>query len=272
MVECLWGEQVVALKDGTGMDGTSYWIVNGVVDNDPMTRPGIDTPEALMQRAGGVFIQSSREGTIIRWAMFASNWASLYSVAESIQTMPGPYTFEFFLAGWFTQTVRDPQHAALRLQDLIMKSDIHLRQKTHVRTMDPSTFGAVSRLVGDTIADRRASPERAVDCVFDSHTGQFLVERVGDQSTVAKFYGTTSPTSFPCQIGNAYDHIVSRAYKRVMTEGELLYGHVLAVFPTKTVAEQWLGYQRVVLPHMFPDGRKGVSVVTEMSDVDINLI
>ena len=37
------------------MDGISYWVVNGRVDDDPYRIEGIDTPEALMERAGGVY-------------------------------------------------------------------------------------------------------------------------------------------------------------------------------------------------------------------------
>jgi hypothetical protein len=34
----------------------------------------------------------------------------------------------------------------------------------------------------------------------------------------------------------------------------------------------WVPYQRVVLPHRFPDGRKGVSVVSQLTKVDIKLL
>lgn len=256
----------------TSMIGTAYWVLNGRIDDDPFTSTGLDSPELVMQRAGGVFVANSRKGTTVRWAMFASNWASLYYVGEMLSTMPGPYTFEFFLSGWFTQTIEDPHMAQARLQELLVKSDVHLRQKTHVKALSASYQGFIPDLIGDTLAAGKASPEFSVDCVYDDHTGKFLVERIGPNSTVAKWYGTTSPVSFPCQTGNSFDNIVSQAYKRVMDTGTPHYGHVLAVFPAPMQAPKWLGYQRVILPHVFPGNRNGVTVVTEVGNVDINLV
>lgn len=254
------------------MFGTAYWIVNGRVDADPFASTGLDSPERLMQTAGGVFVAASRTGTTIRWAMFASNWASLYYAAEILATLPPPYTFEFFLSGWFTQTIDDPSQAQARLQELVVKSDVHVRQKTYVKALAPDYAPYIPDIIGDTLADGRASPDLSVDCVFDSQSGRFLVERIGKNSTVAKWYGTTSPSSFPCQTGNSYDNIVSQAYRNVMDSGQTEYGHVLAVFPSPMQAPKWLGYQRVILPHAFPDGRNGVSVVTQVAQVDINLV
>ena len=254
------------------MIGTAYWVVHGRVDNDPFTNTGLDSPEQLMQRAGGVFVATSRNGTTVRWAMFASNWASLYYVSELLATLPAPYTLEFFLSGWFTQTIEDPHHAVVRLQELVVKSDVHLRQKTHVKCLLPDYVPQMPNLIGDTLADRKASPDFSVDCVFDSQSRRFVVQRIGANSTVAKWYGTTSPSSFPCQTGSSYDNIVSQAYHNVLETGEAHYGHVLAVFPTPMQMPKWVGYQRVILPHAFPDGRNGVTVVTEVGNVDINLV
>jgi hypothetical protein len=36
--------------------------------------------------------------------------------------------------------------------------------------------------------------------------------------------------------------------------------------------QRWLTYQRVILPQHFPDGRSGVTVVSEFGKVDINLL
>ena len=254
------------------MTGTAYWVVNGKIDDDPFRNTGLDSPEQLMQRAGGVFVATSRNGTTIRWAMFASNWASLYYVGEMLTTLPAPYTFEFFLSGWFTQTIADPYVAVGRLQELVVKSDVHLRQKTHVKALSPGYAGYIPNLIGDTLTDAKASPEFSVDCVYDNGSNRFFVERIGPHSTVAKWYGTTSPSSFPCQSGNSYDTIVSQAYRSVMETGQMHYGHVLAVFPTPLETPKWLGYQRVILPHVCPDGRSGVTVVSEVANVDLNLV
>mgnify|MGYP000194297248 CR=1 FL=1 len=138
------------------MNSTEYWIVNGKVDLDPYADPANSSAEKLMQHSGGVHVSAGQEGTVVRWAMFASNWASLYYVAETLLSMPGPYTFEFFLSGWFTQTVNDPSEAYLRLNDLIVKSDIHLREKTFVKSMDADNLSSVSNLIGETLVGGQA--------------------------------------------------------------------------------------------------------------------
>lgn len=252
------------------MDGTEYWVVNGKVDTDPFSDTNINDPETLMQRSGGVLVRTGRQGTVVRWAMFASNWASLFQIAETLSSMPGPYTFEFFLSGWFTQTVIDPVEAYLRLQDLIVKSDIHLRQKTFVKAMDSENLGSVSDLIGETLVDGRANPDSCVDCVYDPESGRFVVERIGAKSSLAKLYGM-SPDSFPCLTGHSYDHIVSQAYKQSLKSERVVYDHVMAVFPVNDTVNKWMGYQRAIFPYSFSDGRKGVSVVTDFADVEIRL-
>jgi hypothetical protein len=252
------------------MTGTAYWVVNGRVDDDPFRNSGLDSPELLMQRAGGVFVASSRNGTTIRWAMFASNWASLYYVGELLPTLPSPYTFEFFLSGWFTQTIEDPYLASGRLQELVVKSDVHLRQKTHVRSLSPEFASWIPDLLIDAFQDKAVNPDFSVDCVFDPISSRFAVQRVGRNSGIAKLFGT-QPTTFPCLSGHSYDQIVSRAYKRVVDSGEPHYDHVCASLPVANT-QRWLTYQRVILPQHFPDGRSGVTVVSEFGKVDINLL
>lgn len=252
------------------MDGTEYWVVNGEVEIDPFSDPQIDSPETLMQRAGGVHVNTGRKGTVVRWAMFASNWASLYYVAETLRNLPGPYTFEFFLSGWFTQTVNDPAEAYLRIHDLIVKSDIHLRQKTFVKAMDPDISSWVPNLLADVYKERASDPDVTVDCVLDPETNRFIVDRVGENSGIAKLFGM-QPDTFPCLSGHSYDHVVSSAYKHVLRTGEPHYDHVVASLPMNQTA-RWFTYQRVILPHNFAGGRKGVSVVSEFGKVDINLL
>lgn len=136
--------------------------------------------------------------------------------------------------------------------------------------MDPGFTNVVSSLMGDVIADGTAPPDYCVDCVYDPSTSRFFVERIGPESSLAKLYGL-SPTSYPALTGHSYDHIVSQAYKRVMNREKSVYDHVMAVFPVGGTMNKWMGYQRVILPHMFPDGRRGVSVVTDFADVEIKL-
>lgn len=250
------------------MGGLKYWVINGRVETDPFVQGEFDNPDALMQRGGGVYVISDRDGTTIRWAMFASNWSSLYYLAETIGNLPGPYTFEFFLSGWFTQTVRDPHEAACRLHDLLVKSDIHLRQKTFVKAIPANSSVYIPDALGTALIEHRFPEDRSVECVFDDTSGRFFVERLGRNSTIAKMWGT-SPTTFPCQTGHSYDQMISQAYRMVMKTGEIHYDHVLASMVTSAQKQVWIPYQRVVLPHQFPDGRKGVAIMSEVADVAI---
>ena len=143
-------------------------------------------------------MRTGSKGSVVRWAMFASNWASLYYVADRLRNMPGPYTFEFFLSGWFTQTIVDPTDAYLRLHDLIVKSDIHLRQKTFVKAMDPDISTYVPDLLADVYNDRHSNPDVTVDCILDPETNRFVVNRVGENSGIARLFGR-QPTTFPCR-------------------------------------------------------------------------
>ena len=221
-------------------------------------------------RKGAVKIVETPEGTEIKWMLFAANWASLYYLAETVHLFSGPYTLRYFLSGWFTETVDSAVEVRMRIEQLIAKSDVHLCQHTFVKQIDPSTT-RVPHVLRDTLDDMKALPEFSVDCVYDEDTDQFIVTRVGAQSTLAKLYGM-SPVSTPCLTGNTYDQIISAAYSQVVEDDEPYYDHVISamVFPDHSVS--WLPYQRVILPHRFPDGNIGVSVVTERAEVDIKVI
>jgi hypothetical protein len=92
--------------------------------------------------------------------------------------------------------------------------------------------------------------------------------RIGPGSPIAKLWGIF-PVSYPCLMGNPYDRVVSEVYPRVVKTGEPHYGHVYAAMSLPDRQVRWMPYQRVVLPHRFPDGRMGVTVISEVSPVDI---
>jgi hypothetical protein len=66
--------------------------------------------------------------------------------------------------------------------------------------------------------------------------------------------------------------MVSIAYREVLKTGEPHYDHVMASMLTPEQVPLWVPYQRVVLPHRFPDGRMGVAVVSQLGQVDIKLL
>ncbi len=58
----------------------------------------------------------------------------------------------------------------------------------------------------------------------------------------------------------------------MVATGQPHYDHVIAAMTTPNGSVVWFPYQRVVLPHYLPDGRKGVSVVSQVARVDIRLV
>jgi hypothetical protein len=226
---------------------------------------------ALIQRQGIVKVSASDEhGTTVTWAFFAPNWASLYFAMETLHLYPAPYHLHYFLSGWFSETIDDATAARDRIHALLAKSDVHLTSRTFVKEAhpDPAKMPPVLQHAWD---EKSVRPDVSVDCVLDPEEDRYKVLRIGPNSQIARLWGVM-PVTYPCLNGGSYDQIVSAVYSKVVETGEPHYGHVYAAmaFPNRTV--RWFSYQRVVLPHRFPDGRPGVTVVSEASPVDIQIL
>lgn len=228
--------------------------------------------DEVLQKRGLVAIQTSEmQGTTVKWSFFAPNWASLYFVMETLYLYPGPYHLQFFVAGWFRETHEDFESARRRIHELVAKSDIHILSRTFVHEAKPSSEKMPS-LLQDAISDQTVKPEYSVDLVQNELDGRLYVERIGHRSALAKLFGL-SPVTFPCMIGGSYDQVVSYCYPRVIKSGAPHYDHVMAAMNTPDRRVLWVPYQRVVLPHRFPDGRSGVTVVCEVTNnVDIRVV
>jgi hypothetical protein len=247
------------------------WIVKGELMHVlPDNLAGNFSEMDLLARKGAVRLIETSDGLMIDWVMLAPNWASLYYLAEHIHLYDGPFIFNYFLSGWFTEKIATVTEAKDRISQLMTKSDVHIGRHTFVKEIEPAKT-TIPHVLRDALTDMTAIPELSVDCMFDKETGKFLVHRVGAQSSLAKVYGM-SPVSTPCLTGNTYDEVISRAYKNVLDEEKPHYDHVLAAMslPDQTVI--WAPYQRVILPHRFPNGNKGVTVVTERTEVDIKVV
>ena len=252
-------------------DRRTSWILNGELVHVLPESPGAPVSEMeYIGRKGAVKIVETSEGVEIKWMLFAANWASLYYLAENLHLYTGPFTLRYFLSGWFTETIESPLEVKMRIEQLIAKSDIHLVQHIFVKQVDPAK-SRVPHILRDTLSDMKALPEFSVDCVYDEDSNEFVVQRVGSQSSIARLYGV-SPVTTLCLTGNTYDEVVSAAYASVLEDEEPYYDHVIAamVLPDHNVS--WIPYQRVILPHRFPDGRRGVSVVSDLVDVDIKIV
>jgi hypothetical protein len=251
------------------MKGQITWIAHG----QPLTMPedglGLREDDTL-QSEGFIKLVQGPAGTEIKWSVFAANWASLFYILDWSETFPAPVTLRYFLVGWFEETVSSGKAARDRIETILAKSDIHLTQRTFVREADPSR-GDMPALLKSALRDRAVLPDYSIDCFLDEIHGSFRVGRIGSETPIAKVYGF-HPVSYPCINGLSYDHLVSQAYGRVVETGQPHYDHVIAAMTTPDGSVVWFPYQRVILPHHLPDGRRGVSVVSQVAPVDIKLV
>lgn len=250
----------------------SVWVDQGrFLEELPSLEGGKASEDVYLHRNGIVQLTFCKAlGTVVSWAVFSPNWSSLYQVMECLHLYPGPYNLQYYLAGWFSETFADYRAARDRIHALIAKSDVHLLARTYVKgaTPDPRIMPP---LLQDAWSDRAVKPDYSIDCVHDDHDDRFKVMRIGPGSPIARLWGTF-PISYPCLMGNPYDQIVSEIYPEVVRTGEPHYGHVYAAMSLPDRKVRWMPYQRVVLPHRFPDGRMGVTVISEVSPVDIRIV
>jgi hypothetical protein len=253
-------------------DWRTVWFDQGrLVERSLTADGGTSADDIAIRRHGLVRVTIDFEaGTTVSWAVFAPNWSSLYYIMEELYLYPGPYHLQFYLAGWFSETVAESRAARDRIHSLIARSDVHLLTGTYVKHVDPDP-NAMPLLLQDAWGDRAVKPDYSIDCIRDEDSDRFTVMRIGPRSTIAQKWGVM-PASYPCLSGNVYDRVVSEIYPQVIKTGEPHYSHVYAamVFPNRQLC--WFPYHRVVLPHRFPDGRDGVTVVSEFSPVDIQIV
>lgn len=250
----------------------TVWIDQGRVTGElPSTDGGAVSEDMAVLRRGLVKVKFSQQsGTFVSWSVFSPNWSSLFYMMECLHLYPEPFQLQYYLAGWFDETFTDARMARERIHALIAKSDVHLLTGTYVKHVEPDPNG-MPPLLQDTWGDRAVKPDYSIDCIRGENDNQFQVMRIGPRSTIAQRWGVM-PASYPCLTGNVYDRVVSEIYPQVIKTGEPHYSHVYAamVFPNRQLC--WFPYHRIVLPHRFPDGRDGVTVVSEFSPVDIQIV
>lgn len=253
------------------MSNEVVWVANGKVSPPPT---GEAEPRAIEEHAlqlqGMAKLVLGHDGTEIKWSVFSPNWASLFHILESLDYYPPPFKLKFFLMGWLEEDLDTVREARDRVSIIQAKSDIHLTQRTFVREADPLRKD-IPPLLKNALKDREVLPDFSIDCVLDEVHKKFRVGRIGSETPIAKVYGF-HPVSYPCINGLSYDHLVSEAYGKVVATGQPHYDHVIAAMTTPDGSVVWFPYQRVILPHHLPDGRKGVSVVSQVARVDIKIV
>ena len=246
-----------------------HWISKGVLTPPPM---GVDNAlideRELLHRRGFVKIVQDDNGTTIKWAMFTSNWASLFYSMDWIHGSLGPYHLSYHSAGWFHEKYATAAEAANRISQLIAKSDIHLSRTVYIHDASEKRED-LPNILKYAMRDNKVDEDHSIDCVFDSQSQKFRVSRVGSQSTIAKLWGI-NPVSYPCLTGHSYDQAVSRIYPQVSKSGDPHYDHIYAAMVAASGDVVWVPYQRVVLPLRGSRNKKGVRVVTELAKVDIS--
>lgn len=246
-----------------------HWVTQGRIA--PLQHNGgeaLSDERALLHRQGYVKITESETGTIIKWSMFAPNWAALYFVMEWIHGATGPFQLQYYSAGWFNERYDHAWEASERISQLMYKSDVHLSQTVYIQDAQENRED-IPMLLQKALKDNAIDEDHSIDCMFDTSSQKFRVSRVGAQSTIAKLWGM-SPVSYPCLTGHSYDQAVSRIYPEVSRTGEPHYDHIYAAMASANGDVVWVPYQRVVLPLKIGRNRKAVRVVTELAKVDIS--
>ena len=254
------------------MNYQEFWISNGCLVDRPKSTMGTDVPErALLQSGQYIKIELSDSGTVVKWTMFAPNWASLFFVEKWLSSLSGPYKLRFFNAGWFSETYQTKEEAEQRINQLIGKADVRFSTRAYTRSFVP-TVSKLPEKLREAWEAGTALPDSAVVCSIDNTTGISQVESVGHASAIASIWGV-SPVTYPCLTGHSYDRAVSGAYHEVLQTGRPNYSHVIAAMTQPDGEVQWYGYQRVVFPGIIRvNGNPTVNVMGHVSPVEIPLL
>jgi hypothetical protein len=254
------------------MNNLEFWIGNGCLVDRPKSSFGNDLPDrTLIQSGRYIKIESTEAGTIVKWTMFAPNWASLFFIEGWLGNLPEPYTLRFFNAGWFSETYDSKEAASRRISQLIGKADVRFSSRAYTRRFVPTVMKLPERLRQAWEAGE-APPDSSVVCSVDNVTGISQVESVGHASAIASIWGV-SPVTYPCLTGHSYDRAVSGAYHDVLRTGRPDYSHVIAAMTQPDGEVQWYGYQRLVFPGTSSvHGNPTVNVMGHVSPVEIPLL
>jgi hypothetical protein len=253
------------------MQGRRYWVENGAI-GPQVADPTIQTHQEERKKysAGDVRLTTGDLGTEIKWHVLSPCFTSLFVIMEWLATAKSPYVLRFYASGWFEEFHDSYIDVVQRLNEIIARGDRHFTCRTLIRE-----FGldqkALTPLLDDCIAERTTAEDYAVECVYEDISQQFMVERIGPKSAINRVWGTFL-SSFPCQSTGSYSQIVSQAYSEVLSTGRPRYDHVLAAMRMPDNEVFWVPYRRLVLPKTGTTQRPAVLVVSEITQVDIQLI
>ena len=253
------------------METQEFWISKGRLEAWPDSElTNLADERKLLSRDGAVLVRVSADGIVVKWDANAPNWASLFFAREWIEIFEGPYTLNYFLTGWFSETFADATEAITRIGHLIANADIRLRTRVFVQSFDKIKPNVLEPLQ-EVYENNRAGEDVSVDCFYDQQLNQFRVTRIGAASAIARFWGQSAST-YPCLNGGAYDRIVSSIYSTVVETRRPHYDQVYAAMERPDGETGWIPYHRVIVPKTKATGESGVSVVSVFKPVDIVVV
>ena len=226
---------------GRMMERLEFWIEKGCLVPKPELSASAKSGRTHPNKSDHVSVTVDENGASIKWHAFGANWASLFFAKEWIGTFHGPYRLQYYISGWFTETLDDPLAARNRIDHLIAKSDLHLSSRIYVQPSIPKPH--LPDTIRRALETGQVPEESSVDCSIDDETGRVKVERIGANSAIAKLWGM-SPVTSPCLSGTSYDKAVSLAYGEVLRTGRPHYDHIYAAMMGPDGDISWIPYQR----------------------------
>jgi hypothetical protein len=254
------------------MRGQRFWIVDGrrLPHAARLDDLSLDAERSRFEHEGGVRVTTGLLGTEVKWSAFSPCFASLFHVMGWLPEATGPYLLRFYLCGWFEEKFDRVGDAINRIEEVISKSELRITRKAFVVEADAKAR-ELPPMIKATWQKDVVIPDISIDCIVDPHTRKYRVNRVGPNSTIAKFWGVI-PATYPFVNGGSYDEIVCAPYKDVLDTGKSRYDHVLAAMRMQNNSVHWLTYQRVIMRKNMDNGVPTVTIVTELAPVDINII
>jgi hypothetical protein len=252
------------------MRGQRFWVHHGKIEPQAVfSQQKIDQEDAWF-RSGGVRLTTGDLGTEVKWVVNSPCVTSLLNAMQWLNSVRAPIILRFFAVGWFEEVYREAASAAKRIEQVLARGDRHFTSRVFIREADQNSTTLPSVLL-QAIKSRDISQDYSVDCTFDENSNMFRVERVGAKSAIGRVWGTYT-SSHPCQSVGSYGDPVNATYEDVLRSNKPRYDHVLAALRLPDNALHWVPYHRVVYPRLDDKGNRGVTVVSQIAKVDIQVL
>lgn len=248
-----------------------YWIEAGqLVATPAVLDNNIAVVEERLHRLGHVRIVSGPLGTEVKWSTFAPCHSSLFAAMEWLAHARAPVILRYYFSGWFEEAGLTTEQARARIDHIMLYGDQKLNKRTFIFSKLPN-LAELPPLIRKCWDEGKPSYEHAVDCVYHEETDQYFVERIGEKSAIATYFGL-SKASFPCQAANSFSEAVKAAYDVAFVTKQPVYDQILASLPLSPRVFRWMPYHRIVFPVQGTNGARRVSVISEVAPIDFRLI